>query len=174
MDVGPGPPSRLRRRDRAPPARLVGVGGGEPEAVAVVGWSAQQGGAIPRAGSVQLAGDASELLYHITQEEIWLKGPYGQVVLPRVNGGAAGSELASGSLEATLPGVVLAVDAAPGDRVNAGQALLRIESMKMEIEVTAPIDGEVAAILVAPGEHVQRGQLLATLAEPDKNSGGGR
>lgn len=70
-----------------------------------------------------------------------------------------------GSLEASLPGVVLAVEVSPGDRVDAGQTLLTIESMKMEIAVTAPEAGEVAAVTVSPGDHVARGQLLAEMRE---------
>lgn len=75
-----------------------------------------------------------------------------------------------GSLEATLPGVVLAVEVAVGDTVEAGQTLLTLESMKMEIAVTAPEAGVVAELSVGPGDHVSRGQVLAEV-EPQAAAG---
>ncbi|WP_022927225.1 acetyl/propionyl/methylcrotonyl-CoA carboxylase subunit alpha [Patulibacter americanus] len=76
-----------------------------------------------------------------------------------------GPSAAAGGLAAPLPGVVLAVRAAPGDRVVAGQSLVVLESMKMELDVAAPHDGVVGAIHVAVGEHVARGQTLAAVEE---------
>jgi acetyl-CoA/propionyl-CoA carboxylase biotin carboxyl carrier protein len=76
-----------------------------------------------------------------------------------------GPSAAAGGLTAPLPGVVLAVRAAPGDRVVAGQSLVVLESMKMELDVAAPQDGVVGAIHVAVGEHVARGQTLAAVEE---------
>jgi acetyl-CoA/propionyl-CoA carboxylase biotin carboxyl carrier protein len=76
-----------------------------------------------------------------------------------------GPSAAAGGLTAPLPGVVLAVRAAPGDAVVAGQSLVVLESMKMELDVAAPHDGVVGAIHVAVGEHVARGQTLAAVQE---------
>ena len=76
-----------------------------------------------------------------------------------------GPSAAAGGLTAPVPGVVLAVRAAPGDRVVAGQSLVVLESMKMELDVAAPHDGVVGAIHVAVGEHVARGQTLAAVQE---------
>ncbi len=53
--------------------------------------------------------------------------------------------------------------AQPGQRVAAGDKLIIVEAMKMEIVVTAPAAGEVAAIQCREGELVIGGQLLATL-----------
>jgi biotin carboxyl carrier protein len=59
---------------------------------------------------------------------------------------------------------VIAVRAAPGDRVAANQPLVVLEAMKMEHAVVAPIDGSVAGIMVSVGQQVQRGDLLAEVS----------
>lgn len=52
-----------------------------------------------------------------------------------------------------------------GDRVDAGDTLLIIESMKMEIPVLSPVSGEVSDIVAGEGEAVGMGQTLVTLDE---------
>ena len=65
-----------------------------------------------------------------------------------------------GDLRAPMPGVVLVVAAVVGDRVRAGDTVLVIESMKLELAVTAPGDGVVSALGVAVGDAVVRDQQL--------------
>jgi biotin carboxyl carrier protein len=65
-----------------------------------------------------------------------------------------------GSLEAPMPGQVTAVLASEGETVSAGQTLVILEAMKMEIRAAAPGDGVVRRVLVAEGDVVDRGQLL--------------
>ena len=60
-----------------------------------------------------------------------------------------------------MPGQVLLVPAAVGDRVSAGDPLVVLESMKMELVLTAPVDGEVAELTVAVGDKVAVDQPLA-------------
>jgi biotin carboxyl carrier protein len=50
-----------------------------------------------------------------------------------------------------------------GARVAEGDELVILESMKMEIPVTAPLDGIVAQLLVAPEDKVQEGDVVAVL-----------
>src|SRR5689334_13906907 len=67
---------------------------------------------------------------------------------------------AGGSLAAPMPGSVLRVDAAPGDAVSAGDAVVVLEAMKMELAVQAPAAGVVRAVHVQPGDVVSAGQGL--------------
>jgi biotin carboxyl carrier protein len=72
------------------------------------------------------------------------------------------SASASGPVDvnATLPGLIVAIETSEGREVAAGDPLLTIEAMKMQNEVRAPRAGRVGAIAVAPGETVATGQLL--------------
>lgn len=54
---------------------------------------------------------------------------------------------------------------AVGDAIEVGQVLMIIESMKMEIEVTADFSGRVKEILVSDGDQVGAGQRLVVLSE---------
>ena len=62
-----------------------------------------------------------------------------------------------------LNAVVLKIEVAAGDRVQKGDTLIVLESMKMEIPVAAPHAGTVAAILVAEKQTVEEGQKIVIL-----------
>ncbi len=66
-------------------------------------------------------------------------------------------------VEAGAAGKVFKLEASVGQAVKAGDAVVIIEAMKMEIPVVAPKDGTVASIDVAVGDAVEAGALLATL-----------
>ena len=55
---------------------------------------------------------------------------------------------------------VMTVGVAPGDRVDAGDAVVLLESMKMEIPVLVEGAGTIRAVKVAPGDVVQEGDVL--------------
>ena len=65
-----------------------------------------------------------------------------------------------GVLKAPMPGLVLRILVAAGDRVAAGTPLLALEAMKMENELKAAGPGVVSAVLVRPGQAVEKGQRL--------------
>jgi acetyl-CoA/propionyl-CoA carboxylase biotin carboxyl carrier protein len=67
------------------------------------------------------------------------------------------------ALEAPMPGSVLAVRVRDGDSVRAGDVLLVLESMKMELEVVAPATGTIEGLAVAPGDRVSGGQVLVAI-----------
>lgn len=66
-------------------------------------------------------------------------------------------------VRAELPGTVSDVVAAAGTVVEAGAALVLLDSMKMEIPVLAPRAGTVRRVVVRPGDHLQQGDLVAVL-----------
>ena len=66
-------------------------------------------------------------------------------------------------VSASVPGKVLKVVASVGQAVKAGDNIVILESMKMEIPVVAPQDGTVASIDVAEGTAVENGDTLATM-----------
>jgi biotin carboxyl carrier protein len=85
-----------------------------------------------------------------------------ELILVEAEGSAA---VHRGPLEvmATLPGLIVAVEVAPGDEVEAGAPLVTIEAMKMQNEVRAPRHGRVGRIAVEAGQTVATGALLLRL-----------
>ncbi|MGK2897503.1 MAG: acetyl/propionyl/methylcrotonyl-CoA carboxylase subunit alpha [Burkholderiaceae bacterium] len=79
-------------------------------------------------------------------------------------GGALGDAEVGGLLLAPMMGKVVAVKAAPGQAVTAGQTVIVLESMKMELHVSAPFDGAVVGVRCAVGDMVERHQPLAEVA----------
>ena len=68
-------------------------------------------------------------------------------------------------METPVTGVVWKVVAPPGTRVMAGNPVVIVESMKMEIPVETPVDGELLEIRVNEGDSIQEGQVLAVVEE---------
>ncbi len=64
---------------------------------------------------------------------------------------------------APMPGKVVRVLVAPGDRVAARQGLVVVEAMKMENELRAGGDGRVVSVAVTEGQSVDAGALLAVV-----------
>jgi biotin carboxyl carrier protein len=62
-----------------------------------------------------------------------------------------------------LNAMVWKIEVQAGQRVNAGDTLIVLEAMKMEIPVTAPRAGVVTAVLVAEKQMVAEGEALAVL-----------
>jgi urea carboxylase len=67
------------------------------------------------------------------------------------------------SVDSHVAGNIWKVLVKPGDKVNAGQPLLVLEAMKMEIEVVSPATGTVADIVQKEGAQVHAGQRLLIL-----------
>ena len=76
---------------------------------------------------------------------------------------AAPAGTGSIQVKAGAAGKVFSIDASVGQAVKAGDAIVTVEAMKMEIPVVAPEDGTVASIDVAVGDAVESGAVLATL-----------
>jgi propionyl-CoA carboxylase alpha chain len=69
----------------------------------------------------------------------------------------------AGGLSAPMPGRVLEVRVAPGQRVQAGETMMVMEAMKMEHVIAAGADGTVDEVLVAKGDQVESGVALLTM-----------
>jgi len=71
----------------------------------------------------------------------------------------AGAE-ASDSIVAPMPGSVIGLERSVGDRVSAGDVVLTIESMKLQMNLAAPRAAVITQITVAAGATFDKGQLL--------------
>lgn len=78
--------------------------------------------------------------------------------------GAAGT-VTGGELKAPMMGKVVAVLFADGDPVRAGEIVIVLESMKMELQVLAERDGILSGLRCKAGDMVGRGDLLGEIAD---------
>lgn len=96
------------------------------------------------------------------RDDVFVDSPLGPVQLVALSRFPdPDAAVAHGSLLAPMPGSVLRIGAAVGDRVSAGQPLVWLEAMKMEHTVTAPADGVLAELNVEPDQQVDVGAVLA-------------
>ncbi|SIT67906.1 acetyl-CoA carboxylase biotin carboxyl carrier protein subunit [Edaphobacillus lindanitolerans] len=65
-------------------------------------------------------------------------------------------------LKSTMAGTVFTVDVTAGDEVAQGQAVIVLESMKMEIPVEAEKGGKVKEVRVDVGDFVNEGDVILT------------
>ena len=67
------------------------------------------------------------------------------------------------TVKTEVSGSVWKIEVQVGDAVEADQALVIVESMKMEIPASAPQAGVVQQVLVREGEAVTEGQALVVI-----------
>ncbi|WP_422370975.1 acetyl/propionyl/methylcrotonyl-CoA carboxylase subunit alpha [Hoeflea sp.] len=81
--------------------------------------------------------------------------------------GLRADDLAAGGdqVVSMMPGIIKQVLVEPGQEVRAGEAMVIMEAMKMEMTLSAPRDGTVSEVMVAAGSQVADGAVLATLSE---------
>ncbi|WP_308430411.1 acetyl/propionyl/methylcrotonyl-CoA carboxylase subunit alpha [Novosphingobium colocasiae] len=93
--------------------------------------------------------------------QVWRLAPWRATV-------SAGGDASDGTILSPMPGRIIAVSIATGDRVLKGQKLLTLEAMKMEHTLTAPFDGTVADLNAAESDQVTAGAVLIRI---DKDAG---
>jgi biotin carboxyl carrier protein len=74
------------------------------------------------------------------------------------------SRAGPGGTAAPMPGTVIEIAVEVGQHVSAGDVLITLEAMKMELPIRAPRDGLVSAIRCQAGELVQPGVALVDLS----------
>jgi acetyl-CoA/propionyl-CoA carboxylase biotin carboxyl carrier protein len=84
---------------------------------------------------------------------------------PSLDSAPAEPGVESSSLTAPMPGTVIRVHVAVGDRVHARQPIVVLEAMKMETPLVSPYEAVVRAVHVAEGDRVSGGTVLVELAE---------
>jgi acetyl-CoA carboxylase biotin carboxyl carrier protein len=72
--------------------------------------------------------------------------------------------MANMKVEAIVSGKVWKIEKQAGEPVEAGEAIMILESMKMEIPIEAPASGRVESVSVAEGDSVTEGQVIAVVA----------
>lgn len=67
------------------------------------------------------------------------------------------------TVNAPMPGNILAVNVTAGQAVKKGDVLLVLEAMKMENEIMSPVDGTVTSVAVTKGATVETGAVLCVI-----------
>jgi 3-methylcrotonyl-CoA carboxylase alpha subunit len=126
------------------------------------------------AASLRPDGDAWTLTFEDRSEKVWIAlgadvvhihaagRAWTLTVIDPAEQAAAGAA-AEDLARAPMPGTVVAVAVAPGERVHAAQPLMVIESMKMQSEIVAPRDGTIERVFRAVGDTFDRGADLVSL-----------
>ena len=114
-------------------------------------------------GRIELEIDGVQRTLSVTSDGLrhWVQGATGEVRLievPRFPEPA--QERVTGGYVAPMPGKVVLVHVAPGQRVSAGQVLMILEAMKMEHSITCTEDSTVNEVRVTVGAQVEAGQVL--------------
>ncbi|MFV9635746.1 biotin carboxylase N-terminal domain-containing protein [Mycobacterium neumannii] len=113
--------------------------------------------------AVTFDGIVTDYVVVADDHRIWLAGGGRTLAVDEVREAPVRPDDAhSGDAELTspMPGSVVAVGVADGDRVTTGTVVVTVEAMKMEHALSAPVDG-VVELLVAEGDQVKVGQPLA-------------
>jgi len=145
------------------------------------GWAVQVDDAPPRHIDVRrpepsvlslLLGDRSVEAGLAPRDDGWEvdllgRGYHCEVVDPRRAALKLGGGAGEGAIKTSMPGLVVRVMVAEGDAVAEGDPLLVLEAMKMENEITAPIDGRIAAVHVSAGESLEAGAKLIQIEPID-------
>jgi geranyl-CoA carboxylase alpha subunit len=123
-------------------------------------------------GAAMIDADTSiAFAYAVDGDDVWVSGAdfdlhaRNVTFAPKKSAHSTGS----GDVRATMNGRVVAIAAAPGDTVDAGDGVVVIEAMKMEHVLRAGVTGILKALHVGVGDQVAPGQVLAAI-EPEQGA----
>lgn len=88
---------------------------------------------------------------------------------PEVTPPQSGHEPGHSTIAAPLPGLLTTLSVEVGQRVEQGQVVAVLESMKMNLELRSSWSGVVQAVTGVPGVEVTQGQVLITIGPDDSN-----
>lgn len=112
--------------------------------------------------------DGKNYSIEIIQGRVYVNGEEQRFTLqkarPKMGGKRAAAALSKGArVKPPMPGRIVSVEVRVGDAVKKGQGLLVLEAMKMQNEITAPVEGLVKAINVKPGQTVDANAVLVEI-----------
>ncbi len=84
---------------------------------------------------------------------------------PKVAGAMRGAGASGGvtKVKPPMPGKIVKIAVAPGDRVQPGEVLVILEAMKMQNEIVSPVEGTVRAVGVKEGESIDAKKVLCEI-----------
>lgn len=100
------------------------------------------------------------------QVQVWIDGMIHRFEIIERTARRATGAVAGGpktTLNAPMPGTILKINVAKGDSFSPSQALIIMESMKMEMTLSVPHGGTIMEITCHTGQLVEMGALLARL-----------
>ncbi|KAF7185251.1 Methylcrotonoyl-CoA carboxylase subunit alpha, mitochondrial [Pseudocercospora fuligena] len=113
------------------------------------------------------------ILFHIPHLGTWTEFRCESLLkyFSRISSEAANNDASKASSRrvhiATMPGKVLALFKTTGEKIKAGDAILLMESMKMETRICTAEDGEIE-VMVQAGDSVEEGQVLCRVHQEAK------
>ena len=145
-------------------ARIINFNQGEQTKVRIGDQvkSTTSGYRVSLSPSEELSGDWD---YDFSEEQIELRQKGKIILIPTKVGTSLTDVASSNALTAPMPGKIIAVKAKAGDSVKAGDPLIIMEAMKMEMTLEAPRDGVVAEVSAEVDALVADGEMLLKLEE---------
>jgi 3-methylcrotonyl-CoA carboxylase alpha subunit len=110
-----------------------------------------------RARRLSTLGDGHRVVMHDGERRLRLEA------VPMYHHQSSAAAGSGNNVNAPMPGRVVVVKAAPGDSVEAGQEVMVIEAMKMELSLKAPRAGTIAEVRAVAGDFVEADAVLVTL-----------
>jgi biotin carboxyl carrier protein len=98
-----------------------------------------------------------KIFIHGKRHEVSVDDPRSWRGRKRAGAGTEGPQ----KLTASMPGKIVRVLAAEGEKISAGQGIAVVEAMKMQNEIKSPKEGTLKKLLAKPGMNVNAGEVLA-------------
>ena len=164
LSHGPGTVTEVRVRGLASAGAEVAVGDGEPVAARAEFGPVRSGDGTDLV--LSYGGRTVRFAYAADGPVTWLgrdgaAWAVAEAPPAALRGARAGST--DGTVRSPMPGTILAVHVAEGDKVSTGQPVLVVEAMKMEHTVTAPADGVISELTAKAGQQVRMDETLAVI-----------